>query len=72
MSELVFFLRIFCFFAESVERFLEKNRKNQKKNSPSQALQQVVARHGKPILLCEEDDDNSASYWFLGLFYLIQ
>lgn len=26
------------------------------------ALQQVVARHGKPILLCEEDDDASAKY----------
>ena len=26
------------------------------------ALQQVVARHGKPILLCEEDDEESKKY----------
>lgn len=26
------------------------------------ALQQVVARHGQPILLCEEDDEQTAKY----------
>lgn len=35
---------------------------NSFKKSLFHALQQVVARHGKPILLCEEDDDNSAQH----------